>query len=114
MVVKPAEQTPLTALYLGSLIKEVRHPERKYYVFLITFSLLGTRPLSQDKAALPAAQYVTVPPAYGWMRRNDWCVALGSCVFCHLPVVTELQETPLLPRILSRRLKSHDRLEPTL
>lgn len=65
MVVKPAEQTPLTALHLGSLIKEVRCPERKYYVFVITFPLLGTRPLSRDKAALPAALYVTVPAAYG-------------------------------------------------
>lgn len=27
LVIKPAEQTPLTSLYVGSLIKEVRKPE---------------------------------------------------------------------------------------
>lgn len=35
VVLKPAEQTPLTALYLGSLIKEVRSLKRRYYVFQI-------------------------------------------------------------------------------
>lgn len=35
VVLKPAEQTPLTALYLGSLIKEVRRLKRRYYVFQI-------------------------------------------------------------------------------
>lgn len=35
VVLKPAEQTPLTALYLASLIKEVRSLTRKQYVFWI-------------------------------------------------------------------------------
>lgn len=56
VVVKPAEQTPLTALYLGSLIKEVRPPKGKYCVFLITLLLLGTRPPPQDTAARGAVR----------------------------------------------------------
>lgn len=48
IVIKPAEQTPLTALYLGSLIKEVRRPKGKYYVFLIT-----APPLPGKQAAVP-------------------------------------------------------------
>lgn len=35
----PAEQTPLTALYLGSLIKEVRRPRRKCSMLSGTFPL---------------------------------------------------------------------------
>lgn len=30
VVVKPAEQTPLSALYMGSLIKEVSHQQQGY------------------------------------------------------------------------------------
>lgn len=32
LVIKPAEQTPLTSLYIGSLIKEVRQCEQPVYV----------------------------------------------------------------------------------
>ena len=37
IVVKPAEQTPLTALYIASLVKEVRP-----YMYLYLFSLFKT------------------------------------------------------------------------
>lgn len=54
IVMKPAEQTPLTALYLGSLIKEVSHPKGKDYVFSVTCPLPGSRPPAGDKAAQPS------------------------------------------------------------
>lgn len=84
MVLKPAEQTPLTALHLGSLIKEVRHPERKYHVFLVTFPLLGTRPPSRDGTVADCWQL-----SGKGMTPN---VLLGDCTFFLLLVATELEK----------------------
>jgi hypothetical protein len=86
VVLKPAEQTPLTALYLGSLIKEVICLKRKYYVFLITFPLLGAKPPSQEVTMAAAesrvgrADFVFVG---GWFFPS--CLWSLSCKQHHSP-----------------------------
>ena len=113
VVVKPAEQTPLTALYLGSLIKEVRRPKRKYSVSSITFPLPGTRPSSQDKSApwscAVRASASRLPAE--WEGNASW-VSLGSCSFPLLLAVAELEETPFLPLSLMRILYSYYEFKP--
>ena len=63
VVLKPAEQTPLTALYLGSLIKEVRRPRRKCSMLSGTFPLPGAR--LPPEMSLPCRAGPCVPAPAG-------------------------------------------------
>ena len=64
VVLKPAEQTPLTALYLASLIKEVRNLTRNYYVFWID---PHTQELGAIKSSDSSHQLTAQTEGHDWL-----------------------------------------------
>ena len=112
IVIKPAEQTPLTALYLGSLIKEVRGPKWKYYVFLITAPPPGSRPpILRESCPTPPSGAVRDSPARTRLSGKGMTpIPPGNRTLFLLPVVTDVEGTPFRPLIRVRRLT----LTPTL